>query len=135
MTAVALDTFKVVKRLQQAGFSEAQAEAVTSVVSEAATVDLTDLATKADLAVIKADISEVKAGQDRFATKADLAVIKADISAVKADISEVKAGLERFATKAELRSEIEILRRDTTIRLGAMTAAAVAIVAALVKFL
>jgi hypothetical protein len=53
---VAIDTHEVVKELTAAGFTEAQAEAVTRAVRRAQDVDLTVLATKSDLAETKADI-------------------------------------------------------------------------------
>ena len=65
MTVVAFDTHAAVKQLIAAGFSDSQAETVASVVRAAQDVDLSNLATKDDLAV--------------FATKADLAEAKADI--------------------------------------------------------
>lgn len=46
MQAIAFDTHKSVKKLEQSGFSRTQAEAVTEVLNEAAT---TSLATKTDL--------------------------------------------------------------------------------------
>ena len=56
---------------------------------------------------------------ERLATKQDIIALKRDINEVKRDIKEM-----------ELR-----LRHDLTIRLGAMLAAGIAIVAALVKLL
>lgn len=46
MQAIAFDTHKSVKKLEQSGFSRTQAEAVTEVLNDAAT---STLATKADL--------------------------------------------------------------------------------------
>ena len=67
MTA-ALDTLQIVKRLKEAGFNDAQAEAVTNVVRDARETDFSQLATKADVerlaAVTKSDptaaVAEVK---------------------------------------------------------------------------
>jgi len=56
---------------------------------------------------------------ERLATKQDIIALKRDINEVKRDIKEM-----------ELR-----LRHDLTVRLGAMLAAGIAIVAALVKLL
>lgn len=56
MAALALDTYAIAKSLRDAGFSEAQAEAVTSAVKMAGDLDLSHLATKADLAEAKADL-------------------------------------------------------------------------------
>lgn len=49
MSAVTIDTLELVKDLKAAGFTEPQAEAVTRAVKKAQDVDLSYLATKADL--------------------------------------------------------------------------------------
>jgi Protein of unknown function (DUF1640) len=77
----AFDTLEIAKRLRNAGFDEAQAEAVTGVLRDAREADLSQLATKADLSQLEARLTS------------------------------------EFAA---LRSEMEILRRDLTIRLGGM---------------
>lgn len=56
MTTLAFDTHEIVKELTKAGFTEAQAEAVTRAVKKGQDVDLAHLATKADLAETKADL-------------------------------------------------------------------------------
>ncbi len=63
MSAIAFDTHAFVKELTAAGFSESQAEAVTSMVRRSREVELADLARKSDLAHLasKADLAEVKA--------------------------------------------------------------------------
>jgi hypothetical protein len=73
--ALAFDTLAQAKRLQEAGFNETQAEALTAALRDvAAPYDISALATKADLAAFatKADLAA-------FATKADLAALKADL--------------------------------------------------------
>jgi Protein of unknown function (DUF1640) len=44
-----LDTLEIVKRLKDAGFNEAQAEAVTTIFRDVREADFAQLATKADL--------------------------------------------------------------------------------------
>jgi hypothetical protein len=83
-----LDTLESAKRLRSAGFSEQQAEAITGVLRDARDADLSRLATKDDIAMLR----------------------------------------------AELRAEMEILRRDLTIRLGGMIALGVAALAAIKGF-
>ena len=56
MAAAGLDTHRIVKRLRDAGASEQLAETVTDVLREARELDLSQLATKADLAEVKAGI-------------------------------------------------------------------------------
>ena len=90
---LAFDTYRAVKGLRDAGFEEAQAEAVVTVVGE-----VTDgrLATKDDL--------------ERFATKTDLAEFRTELRddlkgfATKTDLKgfATKTDLERFATKTDL---------------------------------
>jgi hypothetical protein len=46
MATIAIDTYKVIKRLQERGFSKDQAEALVAVAQE---VDISSMATKADL--------------------------------------------------------------------------------------
>jgi hypothetical protein len=60
-----LDTHELVKDLKASGFNDEQAEAVTRAVAKARDIDVSALATKADLA--------------NFATKVDLAELKADL--------------------------------------------------------
>ncbi len=80
MAISSLDTLGIAKRLKEAGFNDAQAEAVTIVFRDVRTADLAKLATKADI--------------------------------------------ER------LESQLEILRRDLTIRLGGMIVVATGILLA-----
>ena len=57
MTAAAFDTYAAAKRLRDAGFDERQAEAAVSMVRDAAGADHEQLATKADLAELRADLA------------------------------------------------------------------------------
>jgi len=111
MSALAFDTHKAVTALKQAGFEEAQAEAVVNTMGEAlggnvaTKADLTEVraALEADMAVMKADLTEVRA-----ALEADMAVMKADLTevrvALEADVAAVKADIEqlRLTTQADL---------------------------------
>jgi len=67
MTISALDTHQTVKELTAAGFTDAQAEALTGALRRVQDIDLSNLATKSDLAELRA------------ATKADLAETKAEM--------------------------------------------------------
>jgi hypothetical protein len=61
MAITALDTHQTVKDLTAAGFTDAQAEALTQALRQVQQIDLSDLATKADLASAIADLrSEMK---------------------------------------------------------------------------
>ena len=84
MSALAFDTHKAVTALKQAGFEEAQAEAVVNTMGAALAGTV---ATKADLtegrAALEADLVAVKADleQLRTETKADLAAVQAKLEA------------------------------------------------------
>jgi len=88
----AFDTLEIAKRLRNAGFDEAQAEAVTGVLRDAREADLSQLATKADVSQLEAKL-----------------------------MSEIAA------LRTEFRAELEVMRRDLTIRLGGMITAMTAI--------
>ena len=51
-----LDTHEVVKELKAAGFTDEQAEAVTRAVKKSQDIDFSDLATKGDLAALRAEL-------------------------------------------------------------------------------
>ncbi len=56
MRVAAFDTLQAAKRLKEAGFSNDQAEAVANVLRESQVAGVADLATKADLLVLKTDL-------------------------------------------------------------------------------
>jgi len=64
MNALTFDTYEAVRELTASGLDEKQAEAVTAVVRRAQDAHLEQLATKGDIAGVKADI-------ERLETKAD----------------------------------------------------------------
>jgi succinate dehydrogenase/fumarate reductase flavoprotein subunit len=73
-------------------------------------------------------------------TAAALASVMAADLATKQDIRELRAELDRLRMeldrlRVELDSKIELVKRDLTIRLGGMIAAAVAIIVALDRLL
>jgi hypothetical protein len=57
----ALDTHETVKSLTAAGFTDAQAEALTAVVKHAVDVDLSNLATKIEIADLRREMADMKA--------------------------------------------------------------------------
>ena len=60
MAITALDTHQTVKDLTAAGFTDSQAEALTHALQRAQQIDLSDLASKTDLAAVKADLAAVR---------------------------------------------------------------------------
>ena len=92
--AIAFDTHKFVKRLTAGGFTERQAEVLAE---EQVNLLETNLATKADMAAVRADIAAIEA-----VSKSDIAGIEA---ALKADIAAVKADLEFKMSQLEVKVE------------------------------
>jgi hypothetical protein len=69
---MAIDTLQMAKRLREAGFTEPQAEALTTAVQAA--TEGADLATKADIAELRTAIREAE-----LRLEAKIETIKADI--------------------------------------------------------
>jgi hypothetical protein len=116
MAAVPFDTLKLARRLEAAGFPGKQAGDTAEALADA--MSGAELATKSDLALVKADLAAL-----RVELKADIAALRAEL---KADIA---------ALRAELKAEIEPVRRDLTIRLGSMMVVAVGILLAAFRYL
>lgn len=91
--AIAFDTHRFVKHLTQVGFTLGQAEALAE---EQVNLINSNLATKADMAAVEADIAAVEA-----ALKTDIAAVEA---ALKADIA---------AVEATLKTDIATIKADT----------------------
>ena len=102
MMSAGFDTLEIAKRLKGAGFDDAQAEAITGVLRESREADLSRLATKDDIARVKDDIARVE-------------------TSLRGDIAHLGTAL---------RAEMEILRRDLTIRLGGMIVVATGVLLA-----
>ena len=118
MSALAFDTHAAVKKLQEAGFTEQQAEAQTALLMD---VIAGEVATKRDIEAVKLDIENVRAE------------LKRDIEAVRRDIETLRTELKHDI--AELRRDMKEQEMRLTIKLGAMLALAVGAVATLVKLL
>jgi hypothetical protein len=78
VAVAAIDTHEVVKDLQAAGFTEGQAEAVSRVVLQARSVDLSNLATKADLAETRAGL-QTSIAETRARLETSIAETKTEI--------------------------------------------------------
>ena len=82
--AIAFDTHRFVKRLTETGFTEQQAE---TLADEHVALLNANLATKADIAKIEADIETL-----RQETKADIAKVEARIETAKSDLMKWMIG-------------------------------------------
>ena len=122
MLATAFDPLAAARELKAAGFEPEQAEALAAQLRFAAGADHADLATKADLEVLR---TATKAGLEalRTATKADIAELRADIDA--------KLTAVRMETKADLHREIGTLRSELRWILGFLAALILAMAAKL----
>lgn len=148
-----LDTLQTAKRLREAGFAEPQAEALTDLLRDAQEAGLAQLATKADLGTLDIKIdgvaAELSAKIERVAAELDAKIegfageLNAKIDRVAAELSakidrvaaELNARIDRVAAElraefALIRSEMEVLRRDLTIRLGSMIVVATGVLLA-----
>ena len=77
MAAIAFDTLSASKRLREAGMDERAAEAIVDIMRGTTELpDVTDLATKTELALARADL------------KAEIAIVRTDVSALEARLSE-----------------------------------------------
>jgi hypothetical protein len=105
MAVSALDTHELVKDLKSAGFTDEQAEAVTRAVKRSHELDFSDLATKADVAALRADTAALGA---RLEARLDgvEARLEARLDGVEARLEARLDGIDarsaNFVTKAEL---------------------------------
>ena len=86
-----LDTLQIVKRLKEAGFGDPQAEALTTVLRDLRETNISDLATRADIGLLKNEIERV-----RSELMSDIERLEARLSsfATKTDLDTVRSGLE-----------------------------------------
>ncbi|HLC16551.1 MAG TPA: hypothetical protein VJL89_10040 [Thermodesulfovibrionia bacterium] len=113
MSVVTFDTHAVIKMLQESGFEEIQAEALTEVFKTTQETYLSDLATKQDIKDVRQEIGQViqeitqirkellqemKALEFRLDNKIE--AIKGDITLLKWMIGVVIAGIMSLVMKA-----------------------------------
>lgn len=120
--AIAFDTHRFVKHLTQVGFTLGQAEALAE---EQVNLINSNLATKADIAAVEADIAAVEA-----ALKADIAAVEA---ALKADIAAVEATLKTDI--ATIKADMAALKVDLLKWMFGALIAQGGLIVALVKLL
>ena len=79
----ALDTHETVKRLTAAGFTDAQAEALTAAVKEAVEIDLSNIATKTDIADVRREMADMKAELVKWVVGVGFAQVATIIAVLK----------------------------------------------------
>ena len=119
----AFDTHKAVKDLTNAGADEKLAEATVATISTAINEQA---ATKDDIKVVREDIKDIRG---------DIKDIQGDIKDIRGDITDIQEKLEdvqeHMVTKADLKTDLELLSKSMTIRLGLMLFAVAAVMIAL----
>lgn len=93
----AFDTLRAARRLKEAGASDQVAEAIAETIGDARTTDLAQLATKTDLAVLRADFAVLRA---------DFATLRAD---VEARIAAVEARLIKWLIGVGVAASVAII--------------------------
>jgi hypothetical protein len=83
MTITALDTHQTVKDLTAAGFTDSQAEALTHALRQVQQIDLSDLATKKDIADVRREM----------ATKIDLENVRREAAENKVELIKWVVGI------------------------------------------
>ena len=97
MTITVLDTHQTVKNLTAAGFTDAQAEVLTDALRQGQQIDLSDLATKADVADVRREM----------ATKVDLIDVRREMAEMKAELIKWVVGIG-FAQVAAIPAILEL---------------------------
>ncbi len=136
MTAVAFDTYALVRRLKASGLSEDQAEAITGVLKDGRESDLASLATKVDLreseVALRSDLRETenRLKTDLRETEDRLDAKISDLSLKIADLSHrVDLGL------AAGRADLKLLEQRMVVKLGTLAAAGIGILIAAIRYL
>ncbi|MGD9616007.1 MAG: coiled-coil domain-containing protein [Alphaproteobacteria bacterium] len=108
-----IDALKLARRLRDAGFNEAQAEAVADAVREG--TEGANLATKGDLALTSAEL------------RSEIAEVRAEVAAVRGDMREMEQRLILRITNeiTGIRNEIAALKTDLLTRMCQMILGAV----------
>ncbi|MBV9248431.1 MAG: hypothetical protein JO227_04185 [Acetobacteraceae bacterium] len=142
MNAVPFDTLKMARHLHAAGFTTQQANGAAEALADA--LSGADLATKGDVvslkAEVKAEINSLRTGLGhevaglRAEVKNELVALQTELnnntSSLRTELKAGDAGLHAQMSRefALMRRDMEVLRRDLTIKLGGMIFLAVGII-------
>ena len=92
MAITALDTHQTVKDLTAAGFTDAQAEALTQALRHVQQIDLSELATKSDLAATRVDLHQEIADL-RSEMKLEFANVRREMAEMKTELIKWVLGI------------------------------------------
>ena len=79
----ALDTHETAKRLTAVGFTDAQAEALTTAVKQAVDIDLSNIATKTDIANLRRERADMNAGLVKWVVGVGFAQVATILAVLK----------------------------------------------------
>lgn len=119
MIAIPFDTLKFARHLEASGLAGPAAAGAAEALADALTGS--NLATRADLTAAITGVN------------GEILGVKGEIQGLKGEILGVKA--EIAAVKTELKNDIELSRRDITIKFGSMLVIAVGVLLAAIRYL
>ena len=143
----AFDTHKAVKDLTNAGADEKLAEATVATISTAINEQA---ATKDDIKVVREDIKDIQGDikdirgdikdiqgdikdirGDITDMQGDIKDIRGDITDIQGDVKDIQEKLEDVQERMATKTDLELLSKSMTIRLGVMLFAVAAVMIAL----
>lgn len=100
--ALAFDTLTTLDQLRTAGFSDAQARALTTGLKNVASARQGDLVTKVDMAALRTEIADVRTeiADVRTELRTEIAAVRTGLAELKAEFKADLAGLETRLLKA-----------------------------------
>ena len=145
MNAIPFDTLKMARKLEAGGFPGTQAAAAAEAMAEA--MSGAELATKSDLMAVKGELLGVTTGLQheidmlRTDMMREIGLVRTEmareIGQLRTDMAN-EFRLVRTDTARDtglVRTEVEILRRNMTIRLGAMMVVSTGILLAAMRLM
>ncbi len=126
MNAIPFDTLKFVERLEEGGFTHAQAKAAAEAFAEATSQEL---ATKADIMSLRTDV-RAEIASVRTDLCVEIASVRTDL---RAEIAHVRTDLR--AEIARVGIDVELAKRDLKIWFGSVMVVAVGVILAAIRYL
>ncbi len=127
MNAIPFDTLKMARKLEAAGFPGPQAAGMAETMAEA--MSGAELATKSDLtrevSLMRTDLAR-EVGLVRIDLEREIGHVRSDMTAMETRLSTAIVAV---------RTDLELLRRDMTIRLGGMAVVSTGVMLAAMRFM